>query len=144
MAQRDWVLDHLERYVESDGADGHVWHGRNGDQELTTLILTTTGRRSGAKQPTPLIYGTDGDDHVIVASRGGAEKHPWWYENLVADPAVDLQVAADKFPARARTATGGERRRLWDMMAAIFPSYTDYQERALAHREIPVVVMERR
>ncbi len=144
MAQRDWVLDHLRRYLESDGEDGHIWHGLKGDQHLQTLILTTTGRRSGAPRPTPLIYGRAGDDHVIVASRGGAERHPWWYENLVANPEVELRVAAKSFPARARTAAGEERARLWPMMAEIFPSYIDYQDRAKAHREIPVVVLERR
>jgi deazaflavin-dependent oxidoreductase (nitroreductase family) len=88
-----------------------------------------------------LIYGTDGPRYVIVASKGGAPDHPGWYQNLVAEPAVELQVAAEKFRAHARTAESGERERLWKTMTKIWPAYDEYQ--AKTRREIPVVVLER-
>jgi deazaflavin-dependent oxidoreductase (nitroreductase family) len=105
------------------------------------LLLTTTGRHSGQPRTTPLIYGRDGDRYLVVASRGGAPKHPDWYENLVAQPEVHVQVMADRFKARARTATAAEKPPLWKTMAAIFPPYDEYQTRTT--REIPVVILER-
>lgn len=131
----DWIMDHLRRYQASDGADGHLWNG------VPCLLLTTTGHKSGAALTLPLIYGRDGARFVIVASRGGAPEHPAWYQNLVAQPRVKLQVAADKFAATARTAAGEERTRLWNAMAKIWPAYEEY--RAKTTREIPVVVLER-
>ena len=143
MAQRGWVVEHMKRYKETGGEDGHIWKGLDGKQSLPCLLLTTTGRRSGKQYETALIYGKDGDSYVIVASVGGAPKSPLWYENLAANPQVELQVMADRFPATARTASGEERARLWDMMAEIFPTYNQYHEKAKEHREIPVVVLER-
>ncbi len=143
MSQRDWVRAHIEKYRATDGAEGHLWEGMDGKQSLPCLLLTTTGRRSGTAQTTALIYGKAGDAHVIVASRGGAPAHPLWYENLAATPEVELQVLADRFAARARTAQGAERAELWKMMAAVFPPYDDYHEKAKATREIPVVVLDR-
>ena len=130
-----WIAEHLKKYQATNGADGHIWNG------VPTLLLTTTGRKS--KQPIvlPLIYGKDGDRYVIVASRGGAPDHPGWYKNLVAQPAVRLQVAADKFAARASTAKGAERARLWSVMTKIWPAYDDYQSKTT--REIPIVILER-
>jgi deazaflavin-dependent oxidoreductase (nitroreductase family) len=107
---------------------------------VPTLLLTTTGRRSGEKFVFPLIYGTTGDSYVVIASKGGAPEHPGWYRNLVADPLVDVQVASNRFRATARTATGDERTKLWNQMAALFAPYTDYQK--VAGREIPVVVLD--
>lgn len=130
-----WIADHLKRYLATDGADGHIWNG------VPTLLLTTTGRSSGAALQLPLIYGRDGDRFVIVASRGGAPDHPGWYKNLAALPDVRLQVAAERFTARARTASGEERARLWQVMAKIWPAYDEYQ--AKTSRQIPVVVLER-
>jgi deazaflavin-dependent oxidoreductase (nitroreductase family) len=130
-----WIQEHLHRYLESDGADGHIWNG------VTTLLLTTRGRRSGEWQTLPLIYGTHGRAHVLVASKGGHPQHPAWYLNLVAEPEVRVQVGAEKFTARARTAAGKERQTLWAMMREIWPQYEDY--RAATEREIPVVVLER-
>ena len=131
----DWIAEHLRKYLATNGADGHIWNG------VPTLLLTTTGRKSGAAQQLPLIYGKDGDHFVIVASRGGAPDHPGWYKNLAALPEVKVQVLADKFSARARTATGAERARLWQAMAKVFPPYEEYK--AKTSREIPVVVLER-
>ena len=125
----------MHRYIASGGQDGHLWEG------VTTLLLTTTGRRSGQTRTTPLIYGRDGDRYLVVASRGGAPKHPSWYENLAAQPLVQVQVMADRFKARARTATAAEKPALWKTMAAIWPPYDEYQART--PREIPVVILER-
>ena len=94
-----------------------------------TLLLTTTGRKSGKQLTMPLIYGVDGKDYVIVASKGGAPEHPAWYLNLQANPQVDLQVADKKCRAVAQTATGEERKHLWDMMTKVYPPYPDYQTR---------------
>jgi deazaflavin-dependent oxidoreductase (nitroreductase family) len=130
-----WIAEHLKKYQATNGADGHIWNG------VPTLLLTTTGRRSKQPITLPLIYGVDGDRYVIVASRGGAPDHPGWYKNLAAQPAVKLQVAADKFAARASTAKGAERTRLWQAMTKIWPAYDEYQSKTA--REIPVVVLER-
>ena len=138
-----WIGEHLRRYVESNGTDGHMWDSTpiGGPGLLPTLLLTTTGRRSGQPIIMPLIYGEAGGKYVIVASKGGAPAHPGWYLNLVAHPTVEVQVGADRFRATARTTTGEERARLWQTMAAIFPPYNAYQ--ATTQREIPVVVLER-
>jgi deazaflavin-dependent oxidoreductase (nitroreductase family) len=111
-----------------------MWRG------VQTLLLTTTGRRSGRSLMLPLIYGTHGDHYVIVASKGGHPQHPGWYVNLVAEPAVQVQVGGERFTARARTASGDERAALWDQMAEIWPPYNEYQTKT--GREIPVVVLE--
>ena len=130
-----WITEHMNRYLATNGEDGHEWRG------VTTLLLTTTGRKTGEPLMLPLIYGMDGDRYLVVASKGGAPKHPAWYLNLVAHPEVEVQVKADKFKARARTATPEEKPPLWAKMAALFPNYTEYQSRA--GREIPVVILER-
>ena len=133
--QPNWVADHVRRYQESDGKDGHIWNG------VPTLLLTTTGRRSGLPRTTALIYGRNGDRYLVVASRGGHPKHPAWYLNLVEQPQVQLQVAAERFEARARTATPEEKPALWATMTAIWPDYDTYQARTT--RDIPVVILER-
>jgi deazaflavin-dependent oxidoreductase (nitroreductase family) len=127
--------EHVRRYLQTDGAEGHDWQG------ATVLILTTTGRRSGEPRSTPLIYGKHGEDHVVVASKGGAEEHPAWYLNLVERPEVTVQVRGDRFKARARTATAEEKPELWRMMTERWPPYDEYQRKT--SREIPVVVLER-
>jgi deazaflavin-dependent oxidoreductase (nitroreductase family) len=133
-----WVGRHIRRYVESDGHSGHRWHGTD------TLLLTTRGRKSGKLRRTALIYGRDGDRYLVVASNGGSRTHPSWYLNLTADPEVEVQVGADKFAARARTATAEEKPPLWRRMASMFPQYDSYQRRAQkAGRDIPVVILER-
>jgi deazaflavin-dependent oxidoreductase (nitroreductase family) len=130
-----WQQEHMRRYIATGGQDGHLWEG------VTTLLLTTTGHRSGESRTTPLIYGRDGDRYVVVASRGGAPDHPAWYKNLAAHPEVQVQVMADRFTARARTATAVEKPALWKKMASIWPPYEEYQARTT--REIPVVIIER-
>ena len=128
--------EHVRRYLETDGEVGYRW--RNG---APILILTTTGRRSGEERVKPLIFGEDEGRYVVVASKGRARHHPDWYLNLRAEPDVHVQVKADRFRARARTAEGEERARLWERMAEIWPAYDDYRQKT--DREIPVVVLER-
>jgi deazaflavin-dependent oxidoreductase (nitroreductase family) len=129
-----WVADHMRRYLETGGLEGHQW--RPG---VPTLLLTTTGRRSGVRRRTALIYGRDGEDYLVVASKGGAPAHPAWLHNLTADPQVDLQIGAQVVPATARIADGAERARLWRTMSAIWPAYDDYATKT--DRQIPVVVL---
>ena len=129
-----FVKDHIREYVESDGKKGYLWRG------VTTLLLTTRGRKSGKLRRTALIFGRDGKNYLVVASKGGAPNHPLWYLNLVANPEVEIQVGAEKFTAHARTAAQEEKPRLWNIMAGIFPNYDEYQ--AKAGREIPVVILE--
>ena len=118
--------------------------GRIGNElaGMPVVQLHTTGRKSGEKRTTPLIYGTSGDAYVIVASKGGADEPPGWYANLQQDPDVEVQVLDDVFPARARTATPEEKPELWEQMVAHWPDYDDYQSKT--DREIPVVLLERR
>ena len=130
-----WVKEHIDRYVATNGEEGHIWRG------VTTLLLTVRGRRSGKPYRTALIYGRDGDNYMVVASKGGAPEHPEWYRNLSANPEVEVQVGAEVFAAHARTATAEEHPRLWAKMAEIWPAYNEYQEKT--DREIPVVVLER-
>ena len=126
--------EHVRRYRETDGEVGYIWNG------VPTLLLTTTGRRTGDATTTPLIFGRDGDNFIIVASRGGAPEHPGWYRNLTKEPEVELQVKGDRIRGRARTAEGDELFRLWRLMAEIWPDYDQYATRT--EREIPVVVVE--
>lgn len=131
-----WIAGHIKSYIESNGENGHLWRG------VPTLLLTTTGRKSGEPLLLPLIYGRDGERFLIVASKGGAPGHPAWYLNLRDNPDVQLQVGAEKFAATARTATADEKPRLWETMAKVWPAYNEYQQRTT--REIPVVVLERK
>ncbi len=128
--------EHVERYQQTDGEDGHEW--RPG---VYTLILTTKGRRSGQPRPTPLIYGTHDGDYLVVASKGGSDEPPAWYRNLSDDPDVEVQVEGDRFRAHARTAGADEKPALWRRMAEIWHAYDEYQQRT--DRDIPVVVLER-
>ena len=128
--------EHVRRYRETGGEVGHIWK-----EGAPTLLLTTTGRKTGESRTTPLIYARDGDRYVIVASQGGAPKHPNWYENLSRDPGVEVQVLDEVFQARARTAEGEERERLWAKANDAWPHYEEYRHRT--SRRIPVVVLER-
>ena len=128
--------EHVRRYRETNGEVGHIW--RRGAK---TLLLTTKGRKTGEPRTTPLIYEVAARGYVIVASNGGAPKHPGWYRNLVKEPRVELQVKGDVFSARARTVIDAERERLWKLAAQQWPDYDEYQKRT--DRQIPVVVLER-
>lgn len=125
---------HVERYEATDGEEGHEWQGTQ------TLLLTTTGRKSGEPRTNPLIYAPYGDAYTIVASKGGTDAPPAWYLNLSDNPEVDVQVKGDRFKARARTASAEEKPALWKTMVAEWPHYDAYQENT--ERVIPVVVLD--
>jgi proline iminopeptidase len=129
--------EHVRVYRETGGKVGHGWK-----RDSKILLLTTKGRKSGEPRTTPLIYEADGDRYVIVASKGGAPDDPGWYRNLTKNSDVELQVWGEVFPARARTAEGEERDRLWKLVTQQWPDYDEYAK--LTDRQIPVVVLERR
>ncbi|HZQ03332.1 MAG TPA: nitroreductase family deazaflavin-dependent oxidoreductase [Gaiellaceae bacterium] len=135
-AENLYGQEHVRRYRETRGEVGHIW--RRGAK---ILLLTTRGRRTGEPTTTPLIYEQADGGYVVIASKGGAPEHPGWYRNLAKEPRVEVQVKGEVFPARARTATGEERERLWRLAARQWPDYDAYQKRT--EREIPVVVLER-
>ena len=139
-----WMIDHANQYVSSGGKEGHMYKVTPpGYSEMTvpSLLLTTTGRKSGEKFTFPLFYGETGNSYIIVASKGGAPEHPGWYRNLLAHPEVEVQVGTKKLKAKARTATGEERARLWKKVVAAGPFFSDYQKKTT--REIPVVRLKR-
>ena len=137
----DWIQNHVSRYLATDGADGYLFDASLGGGKglVPTLLLTTTGRKSGRALTLPLIFGRSGPNYVVVASKGGAPAHPAWYLNLQANPEVKLQVKAAKFTARAHTADAEERAALWPKMVEIYGPYADYQVKTT--RQIPVVVL---
>jgi len=135
-----WIKEHIDIYLK-DGEAGHHWDASLGGGEgmLTTLLLTTTGRKSGKQLIIPLIYRpTEEGGFCVIASKGGAPSHPAWYLNLEANPEVHLKIANEKFKALARVVEDDERTLLWDVMVDYYAPYTDYQ--AATDREIPVVV----
>ncbi|PXY27290.1 nitroreductase family deazaflavin-dependent oxidoreductase [Prauserella muralis] len=128
--------EHVRRYEETNGEVGHDWM-----KGAPCLILTTVGRKTGQERKFALIYQEHEGDYVIVASKGGADSHPGWYLNLVENPDVTVQVKADRFPAKARTASPEEKAALWPRMVAVWPDYDEYQKKT--DRDIPVVILER-
>jgi deazaflavin-dependent oxidoreductase (nitroreductase family) len=127
--------EHTRKYKETDGEVGHAWQGTQ------TLLLTTTGRKSGEPRELPLIYAPWNDDYLIVASNGGNDRPPAWYVNLRENPDVEVQVWGDRFKATARDATAEERAEMWPTMTKEWPAYDEYQSKT--DREIPIVVLER-
>jgi len=125
--------EHVRVYQETGGERGYLWNG------VPTLLLTTVGRRTGESRTVPLIFGRDGDNLLVVASKGGAPAHPLWYENLAADPAVSVQVRGDQGAFIASTAQGAEHDRLWKVVVEQWPNYDTYQSRT--DRPIPLVVL---
>ncbi|WP_116047426.1 nitroreductase family deazaflavin-dependent oxidoreductase [Amycolatopsis palatopharyngis] len=128
--------EHVRRYEETDGEVGHIW-----EKGAPVLILTTKGRKTGEDRKFALIYQEHEGNHVVVASKGGADTHPGWYLNLQANPEVGVQVGADKFTARARTADSEEKASVWPRLVSVWPDYDEYQKKT--DREIPVVILER-
>lgn len=125
--------EHVRRYRETGGEVGYLWNG------VPTLLLTTTGRRSGQPRTSAMIFGRDGGDYLVVASMGGAPRHPQWYRNLEAAPQAEIQVRAEHLRVTARTASDDERPRLWGIVTGIWPNYDVYQTRT--ERRIPIVVL---
>jgi len=128
--------EHVRQYEATGGKVGHNWN------DTTCLILRTVGRKTGAVRKFPLIYGRDGEDYVIVASKGGAPEHPGWYQNLLAHPDVEIQVLDRVIPVTARTGTAEDKARVWPTMTKQWPQYDDYQ--AKTQRDIPVVLLKPR
>jgi deazaflavin-dependent oxidoreductase (nitroreductase family) len=137
-----WIAEHIELY-QSDPEKAHLWDSSvaGGQGLLPTLLLTTTGRKSGKPRPLPLIYREIDGGYVVIASKGGFPTHPLWYENLMANPECRVQVGSKGFTARARVAEGAERERLWKKLAEVYPPYDQYQVNA-GDRRIPVVVLD--
>ena len=126
--------EHVRRYQETNGEVGYLWNG------VPILLLTTKGRKTGEPRTTPLIFGKDGERYLIVASQGGAPKHPLWYLNLVETPEVKIQVLSKHFRAMAHIATEDEKPRLWQLVTETWPNYNVYQTRT--NRVIPLVVLD--
>jgi deazaflavin-dependent oxidoreductase (nitroreductase family) len=138
-----WMVEHANRYLASGGTDGHMYKTtvpQRGEITAPSLLLTTTGRKSGDKFIFPLFYGTEDGSYFVIASKGGAPQHPGWYRNILANPDVEVQVGTKKMNARARTTAGEERLRLWKKALEFWPPYADYQLKT--EREIPVVVLD--
>ena len=138
-----WMQDHANRYLSSGGTDGHMYEMTQPGRPVMTvpsLLLTTIGRKSGESTRSPAVLWKAGDSYFVVASKGGAPQHPGWYHNILANPGVEVQVGAVKIKARARTASGEERARLWERSLEFWPPYADYQHKT--DREIPVVVLD--
>ncbi|MGB0120930.1 MAG: nitroreductase family deazaflavin-dependent oxidoreductase [Solirubrobacterales bacterium] len=139
MSEQDDQLfgsEHVRVYRETDGERGYDWRGTE------ILLLTTIGNQSGEERTTPLIHRTDGENFVIVASKGGSPDDPAWFKNLSANPdRIEIQVKGDRFPVTASVAQDDERARLWKKMSEVWPDYDNYQ--ASTDRQIPVVVLNR-
>jgi deazaflavin-dependent oxidoreductase (nitroreductase family) len=128
--------EHVRQYEATGGKTGHIWNG------TTCLILHTVGRKSGEVRKFPLIYGRDGDNYVLVASKGGAPDHPGWYLNLQAHPDIEIQVQDRVIPVTARTGSAQDKARVWPIMTKQWPQYDEYQ--AKTQRDIPVVLLKPR
>jgi deazaflavin-dependent oxidoreductase (nitroreductase family) len=128
--------EHVRQYEATAGKVGHDWNG------ASVLILHTRGRKTGETRKFPLIYGRDGADYVVVASKGGAPDHPGWYKNLLAHPDAKVQVRGDVVPVTARTGSAEDKRRVWPAMCAQWPDYDEYQRKT--PRDIPVVLLRPR
>lgn len=125
---------HTWLYRATAGKIGHS-AGR-----ITNLLLTTRGRKSGSERTVALAYMADGDDFVVVASNGGADRHPAWWLNLRHDPQATVEVADRKLPVTAREANADEHARLWPALKAVNPFYSNYEQ--ITERRIPVVILE--
>lgn len=134
-SNNDFNQSLIEEFRANGGKVTGVFAGR------PLLLLTSTGARSGQPRTMPLVYTTDGDRFVVIASKGGAPTNPDWYHNLVANPVATVELPGETFQARATMAEGEERQRLYDAQAALMPAFADYQRKTT--RQIPVVILER-
>lgn len=124
---------HTAVYEASDGRIGASGGG------VPMLLLSVTGRKSGKKRSTPLVYFQDGDSYVVVGSDGAAKRDPQWWKNLQVDPMGRIRVGREKFPVKATLARGTERERLWEIGKTVNPMWARYQTKT--ERELPVVVL---
>ena len=133
----DWVAEQVELYEESQGTQGLTLR----DTGLPVIIVTNRGRKTGAIRKTPLMRAVDGNSYILVASKGGAPKHPLWYHNLKAEPNVEIRDATEVHSMRVREVLdSSERQRLWDIAVAAYPPYQEYQDKT--DRLIPVFIAE--
>ena len=128
--------NHVARYVASNGEEGYD----DNSHKAPTLLLTTTGRRTGNPHVAPLYFAEDDGKYIIIASKGGSDRDPQWYLNLVAHPQVGVQIRDKTFQATARTADAEEKERLWPIMGDAYPFYNDYRQGT--DRDIPLVMLE--
>ena len=132
-----WVAEQVELYEGSGGTKGLTLR----DTGLPVIIVTNRGRKTGAIRKTPLMRVLDGNSYILVASQGGAPKHPLWYHNLKAEPKVEIRDEAEVYSMRVREVVDPvERQRLWDIAVGAYPPYQEYQDKT--DRVIPVFVAE--
>ena len=133
----DWVREQVEVYESSGGTQGTTLR----DTGLPVIVVTNQGNRTGAIRKTPLMWVKDGDNYVLVGSKGGAPQHPVWVHNLRADQNVEIQDETETYTMRVREVRDDpERARLWDISVEAFPPYAEYKERTT--RKIPVFLAE--
>jgi deazaflavin-dependent oxidoreductase (nitroreductase family) len=143
LVDRSWPLlnrlmqGHAMLYRATGGAIGHRMPGLP-----QMLLLDHVGAKSGTERTTPLLYAVDGENLVVVASKGGYPKNPAWFYNLMAHPDTTVQVGGERREVHARKADAAERKRLWPLVVSMYGSYENYQRRT--EREIPLVVLEPR
>ncbi|MFC4031401.1 nitroreductase family deazaflavin-dependent oxidoreductase [Streptomyces polygonati] len=130
-----WVAEQARRYEESNGAEGTDLNGS------PCLLLDYRGRLSGDWRRTVLIFGRDGDDYLIVASKGGAPEHPVWFLSLQEHPEVHLRVLDERFAARAEVLSPEEKARVWPHLLEVYAPYEEYQKKT--DRDIPVIRLSR-
>ncbi|MFE1782877.1 nitroreductase family deazaflavin-dependent oxidoreductase [Streptomyces sp. NPDC059506] len=135
LSPEGWVAEQARRYEESGGTEATDMNGS------PCLLLDYKGRRSGVWRRTVLIYGRDGEDYLIVASKGGADEHPAWYLNIRENPEVRVRVGTERFTARADTLPAEEKARVWPHLLEVYPPYEEYRRKT--SREIPVVRLTR-
>ena len=131
----DWNKKIIEEFRANDGRVGEPF------ENMTLLLLHTTGAKSGLPRLNPVAYMADGDRYVIIASKGGADSNPDWYYNLVANPRVSVEVGTEKFQALAEVVDEPERTELFEKMSTLYPGFAAYQRKT--ERVIPVVVLTR-
>lgn len=130
-----WVAEQAKKYEESGGTEATDMNGS------PCLLLDYQGRRTGTWRRTVLIYGRDGEDYLIVASKGGADEHPQWFLSVKENPEVHLRVGRERFAARAEVLPPGEKARVWPHVVEVYPPYEEYQQKT--DRDIPVVRLTR-
>lgn len=134
---RKWVADQVDLYEGSGGTAGLTFR----DTGLPVIIVTNRGHKTGAIRKTPLMRVTDGENYILVASQGGAPKHPQWYHNLKADPNVEIRDKTEVYAMRVREVVDpAERERLWDLAVKAYPPYQEYQNKT--DRLIPLFLAE--
>ena len=134
---RGWVAEQVELYEGSGGTDGLTLR----DTGLPVIIVTNRGRKTGAIRKTPLMRAVDGTSYILVASQGGAPKHPFWYHNLKAEPNVEIRDETEVYSMRVREVVDStEKQRLWDIAVEAYPPYQEYQDKT--DRIIPIFVAE--